>query len=197
MGQYDYKGNAPKLTGSSIWKYIRRRPITLKPDKVPAGVVLSDGTHAGRWMLIFNPFLTLSLMNKKHWLFFTVAFLTWTWDAFDFFSVSLTTTEIAAALDRPVKDITWGITLVLMFRSIGAVLFGVPSDMYGRRWPFVVNCLCFIALQLGTGFVQTYKQFLAVRKFFFTTKFSSPSANSNFFFLNRRFTGNCNGRNLW
>jgi SHS family lactate transporter-like MFS transporter len=53
-----------------------------------------------------------------------------------------------------------------MFRSIGAITFGIAADRYGRKWPFVVNNLLFIVLELGTGFTQTYSQFLAVRALF-------------------------------
>lgn len=53
-----------------------------------------------------------------------------------------------------------------MFRSVGAVIFGVLSDRYGRKWPFVANNVLFIVLELSTGFCQTYKQFLAVRALF-------------------------------
>lgn len=163
MGQYDYQGNPPKFTGASIAKYLRRRPITLVPDPLPHDVEFSNGKAATKSQLLLNPFVSLGLMTRKNWLFFSVAFLTWSWDAFDFFSVSLTTTEIAKSLDRPVKDITWGITLVLMLRSVGSIIFGIPADKYGRKWPFVINCLVFIATQLGTGFVTTYNQFLGVR----------------------------------
>lgn len=50
-----------------------------------------------------------------------------------------------------------------MFRSVGAVAFGIAADRYGRKWPYVVNLILFIVLELGTGFCNTYKQFLAVR----------------------------------
>ncbi|KAK9449511.1 major facilitator superfamily domain-containing protein [Limtongia smithiae] len=113
-----------------------------------------------------NPLPALRTLTRKQWLFFLVALAGWTWDAFDFFTVSLTATEIAETLDRSVTDITWGITLVLMLRSVGALIFGVCSDKFGRKWPFIFNCMLFIALELGTGFVQTYKQFLAVRALF-------------------------------
>jgi SHS family lactate transporter-like MFS transporter len=53
-----------------------------------------------------------------------------------------------------------------MFRSVGAVAFGIAADRYGRKWPFVVNNLLFIVLELGTGFCNTYKEFLAVRALF-------------------------------
>jgi SHS family lactate transporter-like MFS transporter len=92
--------------------------------------------------------------------------LAWTWDAFDFFTVSLTVSQLAAQFDKTNEEITWGITLVLMFRSVGAIIFGIAGDRYGRKWPFVVNNLLFIVLELGTGFTQTYPQFLAVRALF-------------------------------
>lgn len=134
----------------SAGRYLATRLSTLKPpmDKVE------------------NPFKLLAMLNKKQWLFFSCAFFAWSWDAFDFFTVSLTVSELAITFNESTKNITWGITLVLMFRSVGAVLFGVAADRYGRKWPFVVNNILFIILELGTGFCQTYKQFLAVRALF-------------------------------
>jgi SHS family lactate transporter-like MFS transporter len=90
----------------------------------------------------------------------------WTWDAFDFFSVSLTVTQLAEQFHVSNTDITWGMTLVLMVRTVGAVTFGLASDRFGRKWPFVINCIMFTALELGTGFCQTYRQFLACRALF-------------------------------
>jgi SHS family lactate transporter-like MFS transporter len=46
------------------------------------------------------------------------------------------------------------------------VLFGILSDRYGRKWPLVANLLLCSAVQLGTSFVQTFRQFLAVRTLF-------------------------------
>lgn len=36
-----------------------------------------------------NPFRLLRMLNRQQWLFFLIGFLGWTWDAFDFFTVSL------------------------------------------------------------------------------------------------------------
>lgn len=90
----------------------------------------------------------------------------WTWDAFDFFSVSLTVSDLAATFHKSNTDITWGITVVLMLRSVGSITFGLAADRYGRKWPFVINNVLFIILELATGFCQTYKQFLACRALF-------------------------------
>lgn len=154
VNKYDYQGNPPSFTKASICQYFAGRLPSLKPPK------FSEKKH------MLNPFPPIRLINRKQWAFIMVAFVAWTWDAFDFFSVSLTATLIAKDLAVSVKDITWGITLVLMLRSVGAVIFGLAGDKYGRKWPFIINCGLFVVLELGTGFVQTYKQFLGVRALF-------------------------------
>ena len=50
-----------------------------------------------------------------------------------------------------------------MLRSVGAITFGLAADRYGRKWPYVINLVLFIVLELGTGFAQTYHQFLGIR----------------------------------
>jgi SHS family lactate transporter-like MFS transporter len=82
------------------------------------------------------------------------------------FTVSYTVPELAKTFDQTNANVTWGISLVLMLRFVGAAIFGIASDRYGRKWPFVVNNLLFIVLELGTGFTQTYSQFLGVRALF-------------------------------
>ncbi|KKY27550.1 putative sugar transporter family protein [Phaeomoniella chlamydospora] len=106
------------------------------------------------------------MLNSKQWMFFLVAFLAWSWDAFDFFTVSLTVDGLSETFGKSTTDITWGITLVLMFRSLGSTIFGIAADRYGRKWPFIVNNILFIVLELGTGFCNTYRSFLAVRALF-------------------------------
>lgn len=64
-------------------------------------------------------------------------------------------TDLAETFGKSKKDITWGITLVLMFRSVGSITFGIASDRYGRKWPFVINNLLFIVLELVShGLIQ-------------------------------------------
>lgn len=134
----------------SVGQYIKTRITSLKPLNHRA----------------VNPIRVLKQLTGMNWLMFLCSFLAWSWDAFDFFTVSLCVTDLAKDLHKSKTDITWGITLVLMFRSVGAIAFGLASDRYGRKWPFIANCILFIAFELGTGFVQTYPQFLAVRACF-------------------------------
>ncbi|KAF2010291.1 MFS general substrate transporter [Aaosphaeria arxii CBS 175.79] len=134
----------------SVGRYLATRLPSLKPtfDRQP------------------NPFKTLTLLNFQQWMFFLVAFCAWSWDAFDFFTVSLTVEDLAETFGKTKADITWGITLVLMLRSVGAIIFGIAADRYGRKWPFIINNILFIVLELGTGFCTTYEAFLGVRALF-------------------------------
>ena len=98
----------------SAGRYIATRLSTLKPpmNKAP------------------NPIKLLAMLNLQQWLFFLVGFFAWTWDAFDFFTVSLTVPQLAKQFDKQNTQITWGITLVLMFRSVGSVAFGTLESLF-------------------------------------------------------------------
>ncbi|KAG9000586.1 hypothetical protein FRB94_005332 [Tulasnella sp. JGI-2019a] len=113
-----------------------------------------------------NPLQLLMSLNRMQYLLFLSGFLAWSMDAYDFFSVSLTVPLLSTQFGRSTHDITTSITLTLLFRSVGAVIFGVISDRYGRKWPLVINLLLISILELGSGFVNTYRQFLAVRSLF-------------------------------
>jgi SHS family lactate transporter-like MFS transporter len=78
----------------------------------------------------------------------------------------LTVTPIAETFGKLPSDITWAITLTLMLRAVGAVIFGILGDRYGRKWPFIFNLVLIIVIEMATGFVQTFEQFLAVRALF-------------------------------
>lgn len=95
-----------------------------------------------------------------------IGFLAWSWDAFDFHTVTMTYAELSSTFRRTPTQISVGVTLVLMFRPLGAAIFGLASDRFGRKWPFVINNVLLIIFELATGFCQTYKQFLAVRALF-------------------------------
>ncbi|KAF5127863.1 Carboxylic acid transporter [Metarhizium anisopliae] len=125
------EGAAPH-EGMSAGKYLATRFSTLKPPMLP----------------VPNPWKLVRMLDAQQWAFFALAFSAWTWDAFDFFTVSLTVSDLSKEFGKTATDITWGITLVLMFRSVGSILFGIASDRYGRRWPFIVNNLLFIVLEL-------------------------------------------------
>lgn len=74
----------------SVGEYARTRITSLKP---PMNKVA-------------NPFKALRLLNRAQWLNFLVGFLGWTWDAVDFFTVSLTVSNLADTFKVSTTDIT-------------------------------------------------------------------------------------------
>lgn len=148
----------PDLSWPSVKKYILTRIPTLFDVPIRH--------ESRRWWEILNPIPGLKEMNSLDWNFYGLGFFAWTVDALDFFCVGSAATYIAKTLDVTTTQITWGITLVLMLRSVGAIIFGLMSDYYGRKYPYIIICLLFIGVEIGTGFVKTYTQFLGVRAIF-------------------------------
>ncbi|KAG5923012.1 hypothetical protein E4U53_003611 [Claviceps sorghi] len=113
-----------------------------------------------------NPFSLFAQLSAKNWLFFIVGFLSWTADAFDFHALSIQTTKLAHYYGRSKTDVTAAITLTLLLRSVGAAMFGLAGDKWGRKWPMVANMLILGLLQIATIYSSTFSQFLAVRSLF-------------------------------
>lgn len=130
-----------------IVRYILTRPTSLKPPKAK----------------LRNPISILRELDKHQWMLFGVGFWAWAWDAFDFFTVSLCLTEIAKTFDKANSDVSWGITVTLMLRSVGALISGSISDRFGRKWPLIANLCAFIVLELASGFCDNLSSFLGVR----------------------------------
>lgn len=146
----------PDLSCPSIQRYLKTRFTELFPTK--------QSIEANKHLL--NPLPGLRMIGFKQWLMIFSAFIAWSWDAYDFFSISLNASQLAIDFDKSVKDITWGITVVLMLRSVGGFFFGYLGDKYGRKWPLIANLLCVCVLEIGTGFIKNYQQFLGVRAVF-------------------------------
>ena len=75
-------------------------------------------------------------------------------------------TPISETFGKEPSAITWGITLTLMLRSVGAAIFGILGDRYGRKYPYIANLVLLIIFEMSTGFAQTYSQFLGIRALF-------------------------------
>ncbi|KAJ7177310.1 hypothetical protein C8R43DRAFT_1193309 [Mycena crocata] len=96
------------------------------------------------------PLMTqLLALTWLQWVFFWVGWLAWTCEAIDFFSVSLSVPALADEFEKETSDITQAITVTLLFRSVGAVLFGIFSDRFGRKRPLVFNLVLVAVLELG------------------------------------------------
>jgi SHS family lactate transporter-like MFS transporter len=96
----------------------------------------------------------------------SAGFLGWTLDAFDYFLVVYCLTLIGREFHRSDAEMAVAITVTLLFRPIGAFLFGLLADRYGRRLPLMMNLLLFAAAEVATASAGNYRMFLIVRGLF-------------------------------
>ena len=94
------------------------------------------------------------------------SFLGWTLDAFDFFIVALTLTAIGKEFGKTDTEMAFSITLTLMFRPVGAFIFGLIADRYGRRLPLMIDLVFFSIVEVCSGLAPTFGTFLVLRALF-------------------------------
>jgi SHS family lactate transporter-like MFS transporter len=94
------------------------------------------------------------------------SFLGWTLDAFDFFLVVMTLTAIAKDFGRPDKALALSLTVTLAFRPVGAFIFGLLADRYGRRLPLMIDLVFYSVVEVATGFAHSFGTFLVLRALF-------------------------------
>jgi len=93
-------------------------------------------------------------------------FLGWTLDAFDFFLVVMCLTAIAAEFHQPDKAIAVTLTVTLAFRPVGAFIFGLLADRYGRRLPLMLDLIFYSVVEVLSGLAPSYTTFLILRALF-------------------------------
>src|SRR6185369_3065378 len=93
-------------------------------------------------------------------------FLGWTLDAFDFFLVVFTLTAIAREFGKSDAELALTITVTLAFRPVGAFIFGLLADRYGRRLPLMIDLVFYSIVEVLTGFATGYVSFMILRALF-------------------------------
>src|SRR4030095_13060982 len=93
-------------------------------------------------------------------------FLGWTLDAFDFFILTLVIDDIAKSFGRTRPDIALTLTVALAARPIGAVIFGIIADRFGRRLPLMINVIFYAVISVLSGLAPSYQVFLILRMLF-------------------------------
>jgi SHS family lactate transporter-like MFS transporter len=93
-------------------------------------------------------------------------FLGWTLDAFDFFIVVFLFDTLARQFGVTKKEIVFTTTATLAMRPVGALLFGLLADRYGRRIPLMANVIYFSIIELLCGFSPNFTVFIILRALF-------------------------------
>jgi MFS transporter, SHS family, lactate transporter len=101
--------------------------------------------------------------SSGHWHTVAAGFLGWMLDAFDFFVVVFLVDTLAAEFQVSKSDLVFTITATLAMRPVGALIFGLLADRYGRRRPLMANVIFFSVIELACGFAPNYTTFLVLR----------------------------------
>src|SRR5215469_365142 len=97
---------------------------------------------------------------------FIACFLGWTLDALDFFLLTFVFSSVGKEFDRSIEQVTFAITLTLMMRPVGALIFGWLGDKFGRRVPLMADIIFYSVMELLTAFAPNFTFFLILRALF-------------------------------
>src|SRR2546421_1547966 len=97
---------------------------------------------------------------------FIACFLGWALDALDFFLVTFVLSQISHDFGKTIPEVAFAITLTLMARPLGALIFGLLGDKFGRRLPLMIDIVVYSVMELLTAFAPNFTVFLILRLLF-------------------------------
>jgi SHS family lactate transporter-like MFS transporter len=93
-------------------------------------------------------------------------FLGWTLDAFDYFLVVYCLTAIGHDFHVSDRAMALSLTVTLAFRPVGAFIFGLLADRYGRRLPLMLDLVFYSVIEVLSGLAPNYTTFMVLRALF-------------------------------
>jgi SHS family lactate transporter-like MFS transporter len=103
------------------------------------------------------------LLDRNQRNTFVACFLGWALDAFDFFLLTFVIVPIAHDFGTSIAVLSYAITLTLAMRPVGAFIFGLLGDRFGRRIPLMINIIFYSLMELLTAFSPNYTWLLIFR----------------------------------
>ena len=97
---------------------------------------------------------------------FIACFLGWSLDAFDFFILTFCISAIATQFQAKVSAVVAAITWTLAMRPVGAFLFGVIADRFGRRITLMIDIIAYSVFELGSAFAPSLRSLIVMRALF-------------------------------
>lgn len=90
-------------------------------------------------------------------------FLGWTLDAFDFFILTFTLAAVAKDFNKTIPEIALTLTASLAMRPVGAFIFGLLADRFGRKGPLMISIAFYSVIEIFSGLAPSYAVFLFLR----------------------------------
>lgn len=90
-------------------------------------------------------------------------FFGWTLDAFDFFVLTFVLAPVARDFGTDIPAVTLALSASLFTRFLGAIIFGLLADRFGRRMPLIINILYYSVIEVLSGLAPNYTVFLVLR----------------------------------
>jgi len=97
---------------------------------------------------------------------FLACFLGWALDALDFFLLTFVLVPVSHDFGRSIPQVAFAITLTLLMRPVGAFIFGLLGDKFGRRLPLMADIIFYSLMELLTAFAPNFTVFLILRALF-------------------------------
>jgi MFS transporter, SHS family, lactate transporter len=97
---------------------------------------------------------------------FLATFLGWTLDSLDFFLLIFCVNSIAIDFRVEISAVMGAVFLTQAFRAVGAIIFGILADRYGRRPVLVMNILSFSVIEFACAFAPSLTVLLVLRALF-------------------------------
>src|SRR6201987_6397344 len=91
---------------------------------------------------------------------FLACFLGWALDAFDFFLLTFVIVPMAGDFGTSVAELSYAITITLAMRPVGAFIFGLLGDRFGRRIPLMIHIVVYSLMELLTAFFPNSRNLL-------------------------------------
>jgi SHS family lactate transporter-like MFS transporter len=91
------------------------------------------------------------------------SYLGWTLDAFDFFIMTFLFVDIAKEFNTQVHEVTEALFWTLAMRPVGALIFGLAADKFGRRPTLMVDVLLYSVVEFASGFSPNLTVLLVLR----------------------------------
>ena len=91
------------------------------------------------------------------------SFLGWTLDAFDFFIIVFVLKDIAKEFKVDIPSVTATLFLTLAMRPVGAFLFVIIADRFGRRPTLMIDILFYSVVELLSGFATSLTVLVILR----------------------------------